>query len=340
MKKTTKAAAKAAPAKKVAKAARAKKVAKAKPKAAPAQKAAKAAPAKKAAKAAPAKKAAKAAPAKKAAKAAPARSAAKAIPAAPAKAAPVRRTAKVHRDEMEALGGARRPRMKATDDAPDTSPPGPLSDWVSRLHARIDELWKNPAVDILSAWCAPGATESQLARVEAKLGVKLDPAIRNLYTQANGLQLVWVPRGEASHIPVCDGVMSMYTLESLPSVGGVISLPSIGDVFGVRKNSKMLDYSTFEEPGASSKWGFDFPGNFYTPAFVRSGNGLAVMVGDDHGAAWDGPSVSFERYLENVLATWGSMDARREMFIRGRGKPVAPQPLANYLPKTAPRPRR
>jgi hypothetical protein len=84
-------------------------------------------------------------------------------------------------------------------------------------------------------------------------------------------------------------------------------------------------------PGPPPHWGFDFPGNFYTPAFVRVGDGLQVRVGDDHGAAWDGPTVSFERYLENVLATWGSIDERVKHFVKGKGKPVAAVPLVRLL---------
>ena len=41
--------------------------------------------------------------------------------------------------------------------------------------------------------------------------------------------------------------------------------------------------------------------------------------------------VSFERYVENVLATWGSIDERARQFVTGKGKPVATLPLAKLL---------
>ena len=294
----------------------------------------KAAPAK-VTKAAPAKPSAKAAPAK-AAKAAPRRPApasakptTKAGSAQPAKTATT--SAQARRTEQAALGGALRPRHRTTEDRPGKAGPGPLTDWVLRVHAMIDALWAEPAVDILAAWTAPPATEKQLAAVEAKLGLKLGDALRNLYLQADGLQVVWAPRGEVRGRTASSGRLAMPELERIPPDAGVIALMPVGEVFGL-KGAPFMDYARFM-PGAPPHWGFDFPGNYYTPAYVRSGAGLLVKVGDDHGAAWDGPAVTLERYLENVLATWGSVEARRELFVRGKGKAVQPAPLQKFLPK-------
>ena len=155
----------------------------------------------------------------------------------------------------------------------------------------------------------------------------LGAAVRSFYQQANGLALVWGPKGECPR-PV-KGRPTMMYIEALGGARGAIYMPPVGDVFGVRGRAE-FDYAQYM-PGAPSHWGFDFPGNFYTPAFVRVGDGLQVRVGDDHGAAWDGPTVSFERYLENVLATWGSIDERAKQFVNGKGKPVATLPLAKLL---------
>jgi hypothetical protein len=204
---------------------------------------------------------------------------------------------------------------------------GPLGDWLARLNASIASLQADPRVDVVVNWQAPGATVEQLDAVEAKLGVKLGPAIRNFYQQVNGLALVWGPKGECPK-PLRGRPKMMY-MESLGGARGAIYMPPVGDVFGVRGRAE-FDYAQFMD-GAPSHWGFDFPGNFYTPAFVRVGDGLQVRVGDDHGAAWDGPTVSFERYLENVLASWGSIDERARQFVQGKGKPVAALPLAKLL---------
>ena len=208
-----------------------------------------------------------------------------------------------------------------------TAGAGSLGDWLARLNTSIASLQADPRVDVVVNWQAPGATPAQLDAVEKKLGFSLGAAVRSFYQQANGLALVWGPKGECPR-PV-KGRPTMMYIEALGGARGAIYMPPVGDVFGVRGRAE-FDYAQYM-PGAPSHWGFDFPGNFYTPAFVRVGDGLQVRVGDDHGAAWDGPTVSFERYLENVLATWGSIDERAKQFVNGKGKPVATLPLAKLL---------
>jgi hypothetical protein len=110
----------------------------------------------------------------------------------------------------------------------------------------------------------------------------------------------------------------------------VIALMPVNEVFGLGRPRPFFDYAQFM-PGAPHHWGFDFPGNYYTPAFVVTDAGLRVKVGDDHGAAWDGPAVPFERYMEAVLATWGSVEARARVFVRGSGKPPKPWRLDEAL---------
>ena len=296
--------------------------------------------AKKAAKkAGPAKAAAKqaaksAAPAKAAAKkaaksAAPAKAAAKkaAKAAGPAKAAAKKAAKAAKTAVVPAKASAKKAAKVPANAAPTAALTGPLADWLARLNTSIASLQADPRIDVVVNWQAPGATLAQLDAVEAKLGLKLGPAIRNLYQQADGLALVWGPKGECP--PVLRGRPKMMYIEGLGGARGAIYFPPIGEVFGVR-GRPTFDYAQFMA-GAPAHWGFDFPGNFYTPAFVRVGDGLQVRVGDDHGAAWDGPTVSFERYLENVLATWGSIDERVKHFVKGKGKPVAAVPLVRLL---------
>ncbi len=320
-KKAGKATAKKGPAKKAAK----------KTEKAPAKAAAKQATGKKAAKKASAKAAGKQATGKKAAKKASAKAAGKAGTgkAGTAKAGAAKAGTAKGAGKGAAKAGTAKAAAKAAAKAvaPAASLTGPLGDWLARLNASIASLQADPRVDVVVNWQAPGATVEQLDAVEAKLGVKLGPAIRNFYQQVNGLALVWGPKGECPK-PLRGRPKMMY-MESLGGARGAIYMPPVGDVFGVRGQPE-FDYAQFMD-GAPSHWGFDFPGNFYTPAFVRVGDGLQVRVGDDHGAAWDGPTVSFERYLENVLASWGSIDERARQFVQGKGKPVAALPLAKLL---------
>jgi hypothetical protein len=119
---------------------------------------------------------------------------------------------------------------------------GPLGDWLARLNASIASLQADPRVDVVVNWQAPGATVEQLDAVEAKLGVKLGPAIRNFYQQVNGLALVWGPKGECPK-PLRGRPKMMY-MESLGGARGAIYMPPVGDVFGVRGRAE-FDYAQF-----------------------------------------------------------------------------------------------
>lgn len=270
-----------------------------------------------------AKKAPATATAKKTAARAPAKVTAKKTPAqAPTKVAAKRAPATKPATKVVA-----RATTGKSSPAQPAATTGALSGWLQRLNAAIATLQAHPEVDVVANWQAPGATAAQLDAVEAKLGLKLDPAIRSLYQQVNGLALVWGPKGECPR-PV-KGRPTMMYIESLWGSRGAIFLYPIGEVFGV-SGPATFDYAQFM-PGDPPHWGFDFPGNFYTPAFVRVGDQLRVRVGDDHGAAWDGPTVTFERYLENVLASWGSIDERARQFVTGKGAAIQPMQLAKLL---------
>ena len=314
--------AKAAPVKTAAKAATAKTAATAKVPAKNVAKAAKAkAPAKKVAKAAkakaPAKKVAKAkAPAKKVAKAATAKVPAKKV----AKAATAEKAAK----KVTAKAAAKKVAKKVAKAASPAG--GGLASWSTRLDKMIAALRADAGVKVLAVWRGEPISPESIAAVEGKIGIGLDAGIRDFYAQANGLAVVWVLAD--AHVRVSlkqDGRPSMQELEELPPSAGVIALIPLEEVFGVDE-APFFDYARFM-PETPPHWGFDFPGNFYTPAFVRVGSELRVKVGDDHGAAWDGKAVTFEMYLEGVLATWALVAARADVFIHGKGR-AKPMTLA------------
>lgn len=207
---------------------------------------------------------------------------------------------------------------------------GPLGDWVARLNAMIAVLKKHPGVELLEKRVGTPAQAKDLRLIERELGFDLDPAVRDLYLQANGVLVVWIRRGERGNIPRSRH-LSARDLEFVPPGAGVIALAPAHQVFG-KPGPVRMDYAKFM-PGEPPHWGFDFPGNYYTPAFVRVDDALKVKVGDDHGAAWDGPVVTLERYMEVVLATWGSIDARARVFVRGKGAAVLPMTLDQVLAK-------
>lgn len=207
---------------------------------------------------------------------------------------------------------------------------GPLGDWLARLHAQVAELGAHPDVELLERRIGGPANASDLRLIERKLGFDLDPAVRDLYMQANGVLIVWIRRGQRGGIRKRRH-LGARDLETMPPGAGILALAPAHAVFG-KPGPVRMDYAQFM-PDAPPHWGFDFPGNYYTPAFVREGDALRVKVGDDHGAAWDGPSVTLGRYLEVVLATWFSVQARAEVFVRGRGAAVKPMTLDRVLAK-------
>lgn len=219
---------------------------------------------------------------------------------------------------------------KKTAKQPAVVEHGPLGDWVTRLKAQVEILKKHPGVELLAKRIGTPTQAKDLRLIERKLGFDLDPAVRDLYLQANDVFIVWIRRGERGMIPRRRHI-GPRELENLPPGAGVIALAPAHAVFG-KPGPVRMDYAKYM-PGEPPHWGFDFPGNFYTPAFVRDGDTLKVRVGDDHGAAWDGPTVSLERYMEVVLATWGSVEARVKAFVRGKGAAVKPMTLDQVLDK-------
>jgi hypothetical protein len=311
--------AKQATMKKVAKQASAKKVAKqASAKQASAKQVAKAG-AKKVAKAG-AKKVAKVT-AKKVAKQATAKKVAKVTAKKVAKQATAKKVARAGAKKVAKQADAKKVAKAA-------SPAGGVAGWFTRLAAKIAELRAEPGAKVLAVWRGEPISSQMIEAIEGKVGA-LDAGIRDFYAQANGIGLVWVLAD--AHVRVSlkeDSRPSMREIEELPPSAGVIALIPLEEVFGVTE-APFFDYAEFI-PASSPHWGFDFPGNFYTPAFVREGDALRVKVGDDHGAAWDGKAVSFEQYLEGVLATWGLVDARADVFIHGKGR-AKPMTLAQAL---------
>jgi len=213
-------------------------------------------------------------------------------------------------------------------------PPAPrgesLGNWITRLDAKIAELEADPRVKVMTVWKGRPMVAGLIKGIERKVGAKVDRGLLEVYLQANGLGVVWVPKDVETNVRLKKNQRpSMMDLESLPPSAGIIALAPLHEVFGIGKPA-FLDYSQFMA-GEPPHWGFDFPGNFYTPAFVQQGTDLVVKVGDDHGAAWDGPAVSFSQYLEGVLATWGSVAARRAVFIEGKGVVAKPWTLEMTL---------
>lgn len=218
-----------------------------------------------------------------------------------------------------------------------------LGTYRERFLARIAELEANEAVKVLSAGVGDPVDPTIVDTAAAKYGVTLTAEERELYARMNGCWLVWVGVEAAEYDKklhkLKKGLPRPSDLKGLDlRAFRVIAMPPIEEVLG-----KPFDYASFMGEGAPPRLGFDFPGDFTTPALVVGDGRFRVEVGDDHGAAWDGRSSSLEDYVETILATYGDVELRRAIYLKGQhgvgrahfeAHPVA---LASLLPTPLPK---
>ena len=189
-----------------------------------------------------------------------------------------------------------------------------LSDFRERFLAMIAELEANPDVRILCKVVGDPTSPAKLDAVATRNGFSLSAEERDFYARMNGSALVWAAIHSKAYDPKVHkpkkGWPTMPFLEGLDVAAiRIISMPPFDKVF-----ERPFDYSEWLDE-SPPRIGFDFPGNYTTPAFVIRDGRITVEVGDDHGACWDGRSTSFEDYVETVLATYGDVTVRRDIYV-------------------------
>lgn len=253
---------------------------------------------------------------------------------------------------------------------------GPLADWVARLEALAERLRKDPRVNVTFRLGEP-IPPATLARIESSWKVDaFEPAIRNVYRQANGVCLLWI----STHHPNYERVRKHWRKSDLPFVHGVSHMPSPREVDGfagvwwegpgplpggtppwgaiylpplerVAGRSGGLFQTNFdtvpsdeERRIAGKTWRgsdfedalrvFDYPNDFCPAAWVMEEGVSAppVVLADDHTNWASGRYASFESYMEHVLGTLGTTQARMDWFDllhRATDEPVgSPRSLA------------
>ncbi|MCB9688724.1 MAG: hypothetical protein H6738_18790 [Alphaproteobacteria bacterium] len=211
----------------------------------------------------------------------------------------------------------------------------PLFHYRERITGTIREKLSSPTTNVTTWFVGDPATEAQLAAAEAAFGVPLDPALRALYAQCDGVQL----RSDRARSkkqtldPIRRSwgeVGSSYDGELGKGSSAVISLLPLADVlasrsfFGdptdgrgrkVKLGRRQVDLERFLE----SAWLFDYWYDYYPVAlWVDRENGeYRVVFGDDHGACWDDPNVtSVEAYLESLPLTCIDREHGKRRFQR------------------------
>ncbi len=225
---------------------------------------------------------------------------------------------------------------RATDKVART---GALSDYLERFQNMMKVLQDHPEVRIMKSYVAPPVSEADIEAVHAHLGAELDPAILNFYRQCDGLSLMWVTTDN----PNADS--SDTAFNNYHPGDGAINILSLRATF-VDADWNDIHYFDFmkeheddqEFAGESYQlWTFsksirvfdEF--NIYNMAgfitIAETGPPLnpPISIGDDHGACWtDARLTDFHSYMETVLATYGSIAARRRIFMAYAGHTKKP----------------
>lgn len=210
-------------------------------------------------------------------------------------------------------------------------------DYLRRFQDMVDELRRHPQVAVSRVHVAPPVTDEIVRKVQSGLGFELAEGILELYRQANGLSLEWVPKEHSSYDPdshdeeahepfdmvpqeVPGGVIHIYPLESLLDdfedvfwfdwmAGQTTELAGAKyDLLAFSKALRPIDY--FSE---------------YSMAALFLGDRVPdppVLLGDDHGASFTSyRPITFETYLEGILALRGSALGRQRFFARAADAP-------------------
>lgn len=211
---------------------------------------------------------------------------------------------------------------------------GALADFLPRYQQMVATLEANPNVRILKRHIAPPASEADIRAVHEHLGAELDPAILNFYRQCDGLSLMWVttdnPNADSNNTNFNDyhpgdGAINIYPIK-------LTFVDANWD--GVHYFDFMKDHADDQEFAGQSYQLWDFSRsirvfddfNIYNMAgfimIAAEGDPLnpPISIGDDHGACWtDARLTDFESYMELLLATYGSIEARRRTLLTYAG---------------------
>jgi hypothetical protein len=238
-------------------------------------------------------------------------------------------------------------------DKPHEPPPildGPLGDYIARLDAYAAALRTIPGLKVgYTRNC--GASPALLARLARAHGLdSFEPAICNLYQQADGLCIFWSNTSRPGHAASWPADMlrrfdalaaaSPHTPHRLPSPADLEAFPlHLGGLLYLLPASLSLNiknlYHSFDdgfedvEPrvayghtwrGATleqSLRALDMSSPYYPVTLLISPPTASplVIVGDDSGANWtDSRHASFEDYMEGLLNQHFTLAAREALI--------------------------
>lgn len=230
----------------------------------------------------------------------------------------------------------------------------PLDNVLERFDAMVARLQAHPRVRVLTWWVGPPASAAELDAVEAELGRALGPDVRALYSQANGLELLWDRPGDVDESGLEHAVQAgPVGWETFNQVGqtclGAVGILPVRQVFldadwhGHTYFDSMSDDEEMEFAGQT--WGrlsfhrairiFDYYSSFNQAAFLLEPMRmpLRVTLGESHGGSWVNSRITdLTSYLELLLASHASVEVRRAALsaLFGHIKPPLTHSFAEW----------
>ena len=216
-----------------------------------------------------------------------------------------------------------------------------IDDFRAKFSRMVDALRADPSIVVAIAELVP-PEPAEIAEAEAALGCSLGADITGFYTACGGIKLIWTPKDpeedgiwtpkEAARVVADPSKCGPWLFKSGDLVGapqGCIWIPSCKQVFGsLDEWASIIDgqddiFDDYRKqlgppaPGAAERLApFDYSSSFYDFAFLLNGKPDPKLVrGEDNGASFsDSRLVSLSEYLDILIASKGSVEARCEAF--------------------------
>jgi len=219
---------------------------------------------------------------------------------------------------------------------------------IERFKIIIDEIQKNPLLELVEAEFKPPASEELIQKVEQAIGISLAERIRDFYMQTNGFKLHWrinpaipeeefegferkyddyevedpydededIPFAQINIIPIEKSLLSKNWIKKY----GWDMFDSNAKMEFSGKEYSLREFAKFLKP-------FDLFSTYRFMSFVfdeQSGNPKVMLIGD-YGAEWDESRITdFESYIEMLLATRGIAESRERVYREYRGDKKPP----------------
>ncbi len=194
----------------------------------------------------------------------------------------------------------------------------PLFGYRERVEKIVKDLLERGSYDVRQWYIGPPATEREIDEAEARLGVHLDPALRSLYAQCNGLFLnaEWTPGfsdfGNQQIKAGGDRLMPMFVANEKATARQTLAVPSLADLhamgtheIGSERIMKIgrPSLSITEKDFLNQAYMLDYWFEYYPViVFLDGENPGRVLYGHDHGASFEtGQESSVEDYFEVAM---------------------------------------